>query len=194
MDGEIHYSGHVHLRFTGHKFSSQGKLPLSGGASLVFHRGRSFDGEFDVVYVANAQDSRHIRASGFSSQFDLYHARKLPAGKEVSQGRFSSAGRAALVDIYNRGSFVDQGVGFIGFKFNVGNGTQYGWARIKTIVGEPDNKIAVEDYAWADPGEPILTGQKGEAEPGAVPDAGSLGALALGGAGLLAWRKRRSRG
>jgi hypothetical protein len=47
------------------------------------------------------------------------------------------------------------------------------------------------DYAYADPGEPIRAGQTSSND--IVPEEGSLGALALGAAGLLAWRKSRSR-
>ena len=76
-------------------------------------------------------------------------------------------------------------MGFIGFKFDAGNGTQYGWARVRMDSGPSANTYTLIDYAFADPGENIATGQ--------VPEPGSLGLLALGGAGLLAWRKRRKK-
>jgi MYXO-CTERM domain-containing protein len=62
------------------------------------------------------------------------------------------------------------------------------------MIGAPVNALKVIDYAWADPGEGIATGQKGEStdEVGAVPQSGSLGLLALGAVGLRAWRKQRS--
>jgi hypothetical protein len=48
------------------------------------------------------------------------------------------------------------------------------------------------DYAWADPDESIKTGQKRSSQlTKAVPKTGSLGLLALGGAGLIVWRKRK---
>ena len=60
------------------------------------------------------------------------------------------------------------------------------------------NAFKVIDYAYADPGEAIRAGEgiprAGEDmsnEQG--PDEGSLGGLALGAVGLLAWRKSRSR-
>ncbi len=46
------------------------------------------------------------------------------------------------------------------------------------------------DYAYADPGESITAGQRSSDEK--APDQGSLGWLALGALGLLAWRRRRS--
>jgi MYXO-CTERM domain-containing protein len=82
----------------------------------------------------------------------------------------------------------------VGFKFDGGRGTQYGWARI--IMGRfPSRPFTVVDYAWGDPGESIVAGQTSsvKSESDTVPQSGSLGLLALGGAGLLAWRKRRTR-
>lgn len=105
------------------------------------------------------------------------------------------------------GKFRHPGTGYIGFTFDSGNGRQYGWVRIRTN-GAPEYRFILHDYAWADPGESIRTGQKRSgADPGesvqtgqkdssgqmtTVPDRGSLGLLALGGAGLIAWRKRRA--
>ena len=49
------------------------------------------------------------------------------------------------------------------------------------------------DYAWGDPGDQIRAGQTNSAgdQVEAIPDQGSLGLLALGGAGLMVWRKGR---
>jgi MYXO-CTERM domain-containing protein len=55
----------------------------------------------------------------------------------------------------------------------------------------PQNAFTVLDYAYADPGEPISAGQRSSDER--VPDPASLGWLAIGAVGLLAWRNSRSR-
>ena len=84
---------------------------------------------------------------------------------------------------------------FVGFKFDDRTGTHYGWARVRIEVA-PNFKawFTLIDYAYADPGELITAGQTSDAaQPNQIPKQGSLGALALGAAGLLAWRKRRSR-
>ena len=49
------------------------------------------------------------------------------------------------------------------------------------------------DYAYADPGEGLRAGQtsEGTLSDEQAPDQGSLGGLALGAVGLLAWRKSR---
>ena len=88
-------------------------------------------------------------------------------------------------------NFRDAGIGFIGFVFNRGAGTEYGWARVKTS-GAPNYRFRLVDYAWGDPGDRIRTGQKSSAgnTVDAVTESGAIGLLALGAAGLVAWRKR----
>ena len=65
----------------------------------------------------------------------------------------------------------------------------------------PGYAFKVLDFAYADPGEPITAGEgiprgsEGDQDisDDQGPDEGSLGGLALGAVGLLAWRKSRSR-
>jgi hypothetical protein len=85
------------------------------------------------------------------------------------------------------GYFEEHGFGLIGFKFNNGAGVQYGWVRVK-MAGNPKNNFVVVDYAYGDPGDVVLAGQKFD---DSAPSLESLGGLALGAAGLLAWRQRR---
>ena len=73
------------------------------------------------------------------------------------------------------------GTGFLAFAFNGAFGEQYGWIRLRMDSGTPTNSFTVLDYAYADPGE-TRTGQ--------VPEAGSLGLLAIGGVGLIAFADR----
>src|SRR5262249_19728914 len=93
--------------------------------------------------------------------------------------------------------FCEPGLGIVGFKFNTGRGPQYGWVRLKMkgalYVHPPFNEFYVVEYAWADPGEDIRTGQRHSPsqEQGAVSPSGSLGLLALGKAGLELWRAQR---
>ena len=88
---------------------------------------------------------------------------------------------------YN-GQFEGEQTGYIGFRFNNGNGNQYGWARI--ALGEYDHPVKLLDYAWGDVGDRVRAGQTSSNE--IATDKGSLGLLALGAIGLVAWRKRRS--
>jgi hypothetical protein len=62
---------------------------------------------------------------------------------------------------------------------------------VKT-TGASEYNFVVLDYAWSDPGEPIVTGQKrSAANKQAVTKTGSLGLLATGATGLKAWRQQR---
>jgi LPXTG-motif cell wall-anchored protein len=47
----------------------------------------------------------------------------------------------------------------------------------------------VVDYAYGDPGDTVFAGQK---SGDSAPRLESLGGLAIGAAGLLAWRRRKS--
>ena len=104
------------------------------------------------------------------------------------------------------GQWASPGMGFVGFVFNNGAGPQFGWARVRVSSIDPRNGIGgfafkVLDFAYGDPGERITAGQGipgGREDDQDIsddqgPDEGSLGGLALGAAGLLAWRKSRSR-
>jgi hypothetical protein len=99
-----------------------------------------------------------------------------------------------------RAQWNDRGPGCVGFRFNNGAGIQYGWVRVK-MYGPPEHGFEVVSYAYADPGEPIRAGQTSSHEQvpdqdstdEQAPDEGSLGGLALGAVGLMAWRKSRSR-
>jgi hypothetical protein len=194
-DAEIHYSGNVSIKLTG---NAQASLPLSNGASLFFENtfgGSTFvqDFKFRIVGVISGS------ARSAYSESAVVFVSNLPRGVNVSDGRFGSvAGRPVgiLISNWSDGQFTPiggSGRGFVGFRFNTGNGIQYGWARIRTR-NDNNNRIhdLIKDYAWGDPGDVILTGQTQSLEPAKVNSvSGSLGLLAFGAQGLDAWRLQR---
>ena len=76
------------------------------------------------------------------------------------------------------------GQGYIGFECNTGAGAQYGWVGITTKGTAGDNVFTINSHACGDVGDVVLAGE--------VPEPGALALLAVGGAGILARRKRRT--
>ena len=197
-EGEIHYSGEVFVRLTG---NAQATLALSNGAFLVFEN--IFEGSTFVQglrFLVKGAISGSARAY-FHDTSGFNFLSNLPSGENVSAGEFFSVagnpGHGILIDGWSSGAFAAPQFGrlrgFVGFRFNTGKGTQYGWARIETR-NDSHNRIhaAIKDYAWGDVGDAILTGQKHSFEPASANSVlGSLGLLAFGAQGLDAWRTQR---
>ena len=195
-EAEIHYSGDVSIKLRG---NARASLPLSNGASLVFENispGSTFWQDFDFLMkgVISASARGYFSTSHHIQNF----LANLRSGENVSAGKFLSVagnpGYGVLISNWSDGQFAPPQFGrlrgFVGFRFNTGNGTQYGWARIQTM-SDSHNRIrdVIKDYAWGDVGDAILTGQTQSLQPAngnSVP--GSLGLLAFGAQGLDAWR------
>jgi hypothetical protein len=198
-EAEIHYSGHVAVKLTGNAHAS---LPLSNGASLVFENiygGTFFLQHFHFLMKGAISGS----ARGYFHSFNRALLSNLPARETVSAGEFFSVagdpGFGALFTFLSDGEFAPPysgggwTPGFVGFRFNIGNGTQYGWARIQTTLDSQGRaRDIIKDYAWGDVGDAISTGQTQSLQPAKVNSIpGSLGLLAFGAQGLAAWRMQR---
>src|SRR5438874_4135947 len=92
----------------------------------------------------------------------------LPLGVNVSAGEFlpvtGNPSFGVLISNWSDGAFSPIGGwprGFVGFRFNTGNGAQYGWARIQT-QDDNNNRIhdTIQDYAGGAVGDSIRTGHK----------------------------------
>jgi hypothetical protein len=193
-EAEIHYSGIVNFTFAdGSQFKS---FRLTNRVGLQFSRFTyfPFGSAGDLVSIAGARRSHQVRADSRND----YFAEKLSFGQQVSTGLFNSHFfQRAMVSLYGDGQFNGPGEAFVAFRFDDGRGKQYGWARVQ-MGKAPKHKFILKDYAYSDVGDRIRAGQKSsdemvpEESDDMVPEEGSLGALTLGAAGLLAWRKRRS--
>ena len=183
-EAEIHYSGVLDIHFRGQKVR---KLNLARPAVMLFERSiLGYAGVDKFLLIATASHSVRGRS--------LYSISRLDSGENVSNVPFyKPLGYAYMVTYYGGGNFRKPGEAFIGFKFNQGAGTQYGWARVKMGGSAREQRFYLEDYAYGDVGDSITTGQTSSAgdRVGVAPDSGSLGLLALGAAGLVAWRQRR---
>ncbi len=178
----------------GDSIADSESIALTGGAQIMF---KHFNfGEGSGVAFATASNgtfnsiaktfSAGSSNSGSSSSF----VAKLPYGLFISglSSFFAKNSTGTLARAYSYGPFRDPGEGYLAFQFNVGNGTQYGWARVETLDSEDIsfNDFIIRDYAYSDPGDSLFAGQTEN-----IPEPGSLGLLATGAAGLLAWRRRR---
>jgi hypothetical protein len=197
-EASIHYSGRLDVPFPPHGDTIHTFSLDQPGDSLFFeHQDFCYQALFNISGIASAS------FRGYGGQ--VAYVSRLRYGRNISAGLFIRSFFLAVLAI--RGTCVDSnsgpwgsggGAGYVGFSFNNGAGRQYGWVRVK-MPGSPANGFRVLDYAYADPGEPIRAGQTSvdemvpEETDDIVPQEGSLGGLALGAAGLLAWRKSRSR-
>jgi len=196
-EAEIHYSGRLNIQDDG----LQVLLPLSNGASLVFldFAGGSYYQQADFFGITGATIGSG-RTYFHSSRRNW--VKDLNVGSNVSAGVFApvkdSAYEGVLKTYLSFHQFDPPDIGIIGFRFDTGNGLQYGWARIRPEYFKSGfdtlYRFAIEDYAWGDPGDRIKAGQTHSLreQADAVPKGGSLGFLAYGATGLKAWRAQRA--
>ena len=194
-EAAIHYSGLVNEVFPPNVDKIKTfQLDQPGDYFTLSHSTHAPGAKVRIVGIASAGAREFMYVEDF-------FASKLHRGQTISpvffERSFRYLGMAFDCDL---GAWLDPGIGFIGFGFNSGAGTQYGWARVKMAGCDRNNGFILIDYAYADPGERIRAGQgipRGGEDGQDMSDEqgpveGSLGWLALGAAGLLTWRKRRS--
>jgi hypothetical protein len=205
-EATIHYSGTINLIFNGcdqiatHGLDRPGDfIRLRHGLFACGSPGYSGAAYFNV----GGLDGASIAGVYNGCPFNPISASNLERGQLVSSRPFVPAQSESAIlgqegGLPCGGQFAEMGIGFIGIKFNNGSGDQYGWVRIQTRGGI-NNPFILRDYAYGDVGDRVRAGQISsnemvpEESNDIAPQEGSLGALALGAAGLLAWRKRRSR-
>jgi hypothetical protein len=208
-EGAIHYSGRVNARLPRFKEGYATFRLDQPGHSLFFDHlpqtGGSRTGNF-AGFKVFGDNGGSFRKTGTSTSGG--YVARLRRGDSIAQGSFGHGyvsrdafGTLAIRRSESGGSFLEQGIGYIGFSFNKGADRRYGWARVRMLGAWRGNAFEILDYAYADPGESIKAGQISSGGKIVVPDPaddaatqiGSLGLLAAGATGLLAWRARRKR-
>jgi hypothetical protein len=201
-EATIHYSGLVNQRINSDD-SIIFPLDPAGGSFLARHRNNYYGarkaggGAFFRIYGAQSASVNGIYGG---RNFPIVFPYKLDQGYRISAGHFTSQHRRSVDPILaydyksstfdsQFGYFLERGPGLVGFKFNNGAGVQYGWLRVK-MTGGLGNNVKVVDYAYGDPGDVVFAGQKSDES---APTLESLGGLAVGAAGLLAWRRQRTK-
>ncbi len=107
------------------------------------------------------------------------------------------------------GKWFDLSDRYLGLKFTINGKTHYAWARLNVSFaanwGHGTLKTTLTGYAYETiPNKPIVAGmtnapddsstQESSAIPGPIPEAGVLGALAMGAPGMSIWRRKASVG
>ncbi|MEM7453783.1 MAG: PEP-CTERM sorting domain-containing protein [Planctomycetota bacterium] len=159
-----------------------------GGAGASFSFQQAFNetasGEGQLLVIGAGSIQIAGQAVG-----PYFYPSNLAYGQAVSTASFNlnagDRGDMAWGAGYSGSQFTNAGVGYVGFSFDLGNGTQYGWAEVD-VAGAPVNTATFLRYGWGMPGDQVLAGV------GQIPEPGSLGVLAMGSVGLLAWRRRKS--
>jgi len=203
-EAAIHYSGSIDQAFNGCR-GDTATFPLDQSGDFIRLRASvSFcftdyggGAYFAVGGLAGAAFAGRHNTCPYRTQFVL--ASRLHSGQLISARQFSSAQSAVLAIASHDfcdpkfgwiGRFDGKDAGFVGFKFNNGSGDQYGWARIKMAPGMNINQnFKLLDYAYGDVGDQVHAGQTSSDDTRT--NKGSLGLIAIGAAGLLAWRRRR---
>lgn len=206
-EGTIHYSGPINQRFNGCDREGA-SFPLAQPGNFfhledaVVFCSTSYGGGayFRVVGLAGASFAGFYNSACINKAYHLNSVSRLERGDPISNRPFVPGGQRGIIALETscrtgggqwEGQFDGKGLGFIGFKFNNGGGDQYGWVRIEMQKGLNWNQnFKLLDYAYGDVGDSIAAGQRSGHD---VAELESLGGLALGAIGLLAWRKRRSR-
>ncbi|HTC48419.1 MAG TPA: hypothetical protein VK722_13930 [Candidatus Aquilonibacter sp.] len=124
----------------------------------------------------------------------------LPAGEKVGLGdRFAAVGSMEFCNTsvgrgpYSSGPWRNKKDRYLALEISIDGEMHYGWARLSVGISKPCKVEAVlTGYAYETvPGKPILTGATSDTDKAASENRSNftIGALALGSAGLVAWRR-----
>jgi len=194
-EGTIHYSGTINQQFKGCGKTATFQLDRAGDFLRLRHTSLGCSSSYSGAGFFNVRGRAGASIAGFySSRYGGLSASNLKRGQLISNRPFIPAqqSRSAVLGagVGSIGQF-NGGIGYVGFKFNNGSGDQYGWVRIQTRQGDIFHHFILRDYAYGDVGDRIKAGQKSSSD--IARDQSSLGWLALGAVGLLAWRRTRQK-
>ena len=177
----------------------------------IIHSGRSYGNSVYKIQLSGA--SVHgLNGNGFvviDGNQKRFVVNKLEAGDQIDgNGPFNPRGNFGLhqtLDVVNKpstetnsGNFLGADNAFFGVRFSDGTDNYFGWGRV-SMPGD-GSQLILHDVAYNEnPDEAIKAGYTGYPSTNAlsvgtpVPEPGTLGMLALGAAGVYAWRRRKDK-
>ncbi|MCP4080095.1 MAG: PEP-CTERM sorting domain-containing protein [Planctomycetaceae bacterium] len=159
----------------------------ASGASFSFQQAFNELGPGLGILVMQGGGDFQIAGNAVSAYF---YPSNLAYGANISSLSFNigagDRGDMAFGNGYPNSQFLSAGQSYVAFRFDLGGGTQYGYAEL-IMNGAPDNRATFVQYSYGDVGDRVTTGELANA----VPEPSALGALALGAIGVAAWRRRR---
>ena len=186
---DSYYSGELNLNMTSPTANDPLYTPLQSQVArqtlLQFSNRWHYNEQF-TSRLGHDFANGNVQVAGFAT-LAYNFASRLQSGAPLSYQDFNPTGARNILAIHSGligySQFVAPGPALLGFRFSKssGDGLCYGWARVQ-MGGPPFDAMTLIDWAYSD--------QPGFAA-GQIPEPASLGLLAAGALGVLAWRRMR---
>jgi hypothetical protein len=157
-----------------------------GGTEFTIAFGTSYR-RVNVAYRTANASWRGGNGYGTTGAIALNNGDNVDSGAQWGHSNLTgtnSFGNMAYTS-YNLGygSFAGTSDKYLGVRFTISGNTHYGWIQVQ--VPADVTYATITGYAYEDVADAQITA-------GAIPEPGSLALLAIGAAGLAAWRKKRN--
>ena len=175
-------------------------LDLNGDGINDFQFSNAYAGPVDLgnhtsaLSVAPVQSANRVVTASSKNRIC---AAALPKGSKIGLPSPFQQGKSYLPMAVFQGGYTNHTSfgpwlhtkkAFVGFKFTIAGTTHFGWARVNV---QGFSSVTITGYAYETiANKPIVTGNSTASDLASAQPA-TLGRLALGAAGLVAWRRER---
>jgi hypothetical protein len=181
--------------------------PVAGDYELILANGDLARVQVFEASLLNADSLRAfaVSALAFPDSTQASSAARLPFGASVGPARKFNSFLGTLaeqsVHLSSNSSFSgpfghfnstsgDAVSGYLGLEVLQGGTPEYGWA---SIVVNPDFSVTLDSFALQTSGAGLTAGESGTVPPPATPEPASILLLALGAAGIAAYRRKHKK-